>query len=145
VAGVVVFVLWINLGASWMTVGSAAGFDPHTGGRIDYLLAGVRLAGAALVVPLMEELFWRSFLLRWMSSPDFQQVDPRQIGWKAGAVIAVLFGVEHSLWVAGIVAGVVYAWLYMRSRNLWSAVLAHGVTNGVLGVWIIATEQWTYW
>lgn len=144
-AGLVVLVLWINLDAGWMQVGGAAGYDPRTGGRIDWLLVALRIAGAALVVPVMEELFWRSFLMRWIAATDFLRQDPARVGLKAVAVSVVLFGIEHNLWFAGVVAGVVYSLLYMRTRNLWAPILAHGVTNGVLGAWVVVTGQWTYW
>lgn len=144
-AGVLVLVLWINLNAPWMQIGGSAGFDPRTNGAIDWPLACMRVAGAALVVPVMEELFWRSFLLRWLESPQFMGVAPQQVRGGALLVSSVLFGVEHSLWLAGIVAGLVYACLYRRSQSLWAAIVAHGVTNGLLGVWIIVTGQWTYW
>lgn len=144
-SGIVVLVLWITLDAGWMQVGSSAGFDPRTDGRIDWLLVGLRIAGAALVVPVMEELFWRSFLLRWIDSPDFRNVNPASIKLKAFIVTVILFGFEHNLWLAGIVAGAAYSLLYMRSNNLWMAIIAHGVTNGLLGVWIVYSGQWTYW
>jgi CAAX prenyl protease-like protein len=67
------------------------------------------------------------------------------VGLKALAIGAVLFGLEHNLWLAGIVAGLAYSLLYMRSGNLWTAILAHGVTNGVLGAWIVITGNWYYW
>jgi CAAX prenyl protease-like protein len=144
--GVIVLVLWINLSAAWMQIGSAAGYDP-TGpdGRIDWFLVACRIAGAALVVPVMEELFWRSFLLRWLEQRDFLHVYPASVGLQSLAVTVVLFGFEHNLWLAGIVAGIAYSALYMRSRNLWSAILAHAVTNGLLGVWVVASANWTYW
>lgn len=112
--GVVVFVLWIGLSTGWMLIGSPAGFDPRTNGQVDWLLVGLRIAGAALVVPVMEELFWRSFLIRWLDSTDFLSVDPAQIRLQSVAIGAVLFGFEHNLWLAGIVAGVMYSVLYMR-------------------------------
>ncbi len=145
IAGVVVLVLWINLDAGWMVVGASAGFDPHEGERINWLLVAVRVAGAALVVPVMEELFWRSWLMRWIASADFLDRPPAHVGVRAFVVTMVLFGVEHNQWLAGMVAGSAYAWLYMRNGSLWSAVIAHGVTNGLLGAWIIATGEWTYW
>jgi len=144
-SGVVVWLLWINLNAGWMTIGSSAGFDFHSDGAIDWLLVAIRIAGAALVVPVMEELFWRSFLMRWLAAADFLRVDPARCGWRAPVVTTVLFGVEHNLWLAGIVAGAVYSMLYVRNRTLWPSVIAHGVTNGLLGVWVISTNQWTYW
>ena len=144
-AGIVVLVLWVNLDASWMTIGSAPGYDPRTNGEIDWLLVALRIAGAALIVPVMEELFWRSFLMRWVERSNFMSVDPARIGFKAFVIPCVLFGFEHTLWLAGIVAGVVYGLLYMRHRKLWSPILAHAITNGLLGVWVLHTGGWQFW
>jgi CAAX prenyl protease-like protein len=145
IVGVVVLVLWINLGAGWMTVGTSAGFDPTNGGRIDWPLVAVRIAGAALVVPIMEELFWRSFLSRWIDAADFQSVEPSQVSAKSVILTSVLFGFEHNLWLAGIVAGLAYIALFMRHRTIWSPILAHAVTNGLLGAWVVYTGSWSYW
>jgi CAAX prenyl protease-like protein len=144
-AGMLVLVLWINLNADWMRVGAASGFDPRRDGALDWLLVACRLAGAALVVPVMEELFWRSYLMRWIEAADFQKVNPAHIKCKSFVVTVILFGFEHNLWLAGIVAGAVYSALYMRVGKLASPVLAHAVTNALLGVWIIVTGHWTYW
>ena len=143
--GGIVTVLWVLLDESWMIAGAAHGDDPRTEGRIDPLLAALRLLGAALVVPIMEELFWRSFLMRWIEHADFRLVDPGRIGVKAFAVPTLLFGVEHHLWLAGVVAGGAYGLLYLRHRNLWSPVLGHAVTNGLLGIWVLATGDWAFW
>ena len=144
-AGILVFFLWINLHASWMVVGTSAGFDPRTAGLIDWPLVAVRIAGAALVVPVMEELFWRSFVLRWIDQPDFLRLEPAQAGLRGFVISVVLFGFEHNLWLAGIVAGVVYSVLFMRYRTLWSPIVAHAVTNGMLGAWVVMTGSWSYW
>jgi CAAX prenyl protease-like protein len=143
--GVLVLVLWISLDAGWMVIGSPSGFDPRVDGRIDWVLVAIRIAGAALVVPVMEELFWRSFLMRWVDAADFESVAPSQLSIKSFLITVVLFGVEHNLWLAGIVAGAAYSLLYMRHRNLWSPILAHAVTNGLLGVWVVRTGSWSYW
>ena len=143
--GVGVLVLWVSLNADWMIVGSASGFDPRTAGSIDWLLVAIRIAGAALVVPVMEELFWRSFLMRWIVNQDFETVEPSQLGLKSFVITVLLFGFEHNLWLAGMVAGAAYALLYMRHRNLWSPILAHAVTNGLLGAWVVVTGNWSYW
>lgn len=143
--GVLVLVLWISLDAGWMIIGNPSGFDPRSHGQIDWLLVAIRILGAALVVPVMEELFWRSFLMRWIVASDFESVEPSQLGLKSFLITVVLFGFEHNLWLAGIVAGAAYSVLYMRHRTLWSPILAHAVTNGLLGIWVVRTGNWSYW
>ncbi len=144
-AGVIVFIAWINLTADWMVMGDPVGFDPRDNNEIDWFLVTVRLIGAALVVPVMEELFWRSFLMRWIDHPNFLTVNPAQVGLKAFCITAALFALAHSLWFAGLFAGIVYNLLYMRSGTLWSPILAHATTNGILGIWIIYTGNWSFW
>lgn len=144
--GVLVFVLWINLDAGWLDLGGGPGYDPrHSDGGLDWGLVAFRLAGAALVVPLMEELFWRSFLLRWIERQDFLSVAAAEVGFRAILISSVLFGVEHSLWFAGILAGLAYAWLYRQYGNLWVPITAHATTNLVLGVWVVQTGAWQFW
>lgn len=144
--GALVFVLWINLDGGWMNLGGGTGYAPlDDAGAIRWELALPRLVGAALVVPLMEELFWRSFLLRWIDKHDFIALEPARLTLRAILVSSVLFGLEHTLWFAGIIAGLAYAWLYRASGNLWPSIVAHGVTNLMLGVWILATGAWSFW
>ena len=114
-------------------------------GSIDWSLALMRLAGSALVVPLMEELFWRSLVMRWLDEADFLAVDPARIGLRAVLFSSIAFGLEHSQWAAGMLAGLVYGWLYVRSGNLWIPIAAHAVTNAGLGVWVLATGAWYFW
>jgi CAAX prenyl protease-like protein len=145
--GLAVFLLWIQLDASWMTLGApSADFVPlDAAGAVDWPLAGLRLVGAALLVPVMEELFWRSFLMRWIQAPVFQGVDPQRVGLKAVVLSTFVFMLAHTLWLAAIVAGLAYAWLYVKSGKLWLSVIAHAVTNGALGVWVLATRNWQFW
>lgn len=145
--GLAVFGLWIVLDAPWMTLGEpTARYVPlDADGRVDPVRVAVRWVGAALVVPLMEELFWRSFLMRWIERSQWQGVDPRRVGLKAVLLSSFVFMLAHTLWLAAIVAGLAYAWLYVRSGSLWAPVVAHAVTNGALGVWVVATGQWQFW
>jgi CAAX prenyl protease-like protein len=146
--GIAVFATWIAFDRGWAALDSSrTGFVPlQSDGRMDFTLAALRLAGLGLVVPVMEELFWRSFLLRWMESPrDFVTLDPRRVGLTPFLLASVLFASEHALWFAGLVAGVSYTLVYLRSRNLWAAILSHAVTNITLGAWILATDNWRLW
>ena len=114
-------------------------------GRLDAPLIALRWLGATLLVPVMEELFWRSFLMRWLQAPVFEGVDPGRVGFKAVALSTFVFMLAHPLWLAAIIAGLAYALLYCRSGKLWTAVLAHAVTNGMLGLWVVQTGQWQFW
>lgn len=145
--GLAVFVAWIHLDAPWMQIGQpTAAFVPlDAAGRLDWPLIVVRWIGAALLVPVMEELFWRSFLMRWLQQPQFEGLDPQRTGLKAVALSTFVFMLAHPLWLAAIVAGLAYAWLYIRSGRLWTAVIAHAVTNGALGIWVVASGQWQFW
>jgi CAAX prenyl protease-like protein len=145
--GLAVFALWIRLDAPWMTLAEpTAPFVPLTpGGELDWPLVAVRWIGATLVVPMMEELFWRSFLMRWVRDPTFEGVDPMRVGLRPVVISTFLFVLAHTLWLAAALAGLAYAWLYIRRGRLWSAVVAHAVTNGALGVWVVATGQWQFW
>src|SRR4029079_1907421 len=125
-AGALVFVFWIKLDAPWMVWGAAPQFDPTGGERGFGNLASTafRLASLIVVVPLMEELFWRSFLMRWITDHNFSRVDPRHVSLFAFAATAVLFAVEHRLWLAGLVAGTTFNLLYMWTRNLNAPIAA---------------------
>jgi len=147
VIGAAVFGAWIVLDAPWMTLGEpSARFVPlDAGGQIDGPLVAVRWIGAALVVPVMEELFWRSFLMRWIQHPRFEAVDPRRVGLKAIVLSTFVFMLAHTMWLAAVIAGLAYAWLYVRTGTLWAPVIAHAVTNGALGAWVVATGRWQLW
>ena len=147
VLGLAVFGLWITLTAPWMQIGQAtASFEPvDAQGRLDWPLIAVRWLGAVLLVPVMEELFWRSFLMRWFDQLQFERVAPQRVSLKAVLMSTFVFTLAHPQWLAAAVAGLAYAWLYRRQGRLWTAVLAHAVTNGVLGAWVVATGRWAFW
>jgi hypothetical protein len=145
--GVVVFKLWVMLTEPWMLLGSpSATFRPvDADGQLQWGLIAVRWVGAALLVPVMEELFWRSFLMRWVDNPDFEKVDPAEVSPKAMVLSTLVFMLAHTQWLAAIVAGLAYAWLYKYTRSLWAPIVAHAVTNGVLGAWVVLFGNWQFW
>jgi len=146
VTGIVVFILWINLDLSWATVGQPSTFDPTLRhGGLDWLLVFFRLLGLTIIVPIMEELFWRSYLLRRIDAHDFLARDPAKISIYAITICAALFASEHHQWFAGLIAGLAYTLVYRCGRNLWLPIISHTVTNVGLGWWILATDQWQFW
>lgn len=143
---IVVFIAWINLDLPWATLGEMQGFAPtRADGTLDWALVAVRIFGAAAVVPIMEELFWRSFILRWIDRSDFLRLAPAMVSLRALVISSLLFGVEHDLWFAGLLAGLAYGWLYIRSGSLWPPIAAHAATNLLLGLWVVQTGNWRFW
>ena len=144
--GLGVFAAWVSIDAGWATFGEAAVSAPRRpDGTLDWALAAPRLFGAVLVVPVVEELFWRSFVMRWLDRTDFPRQDPRHVGWRAFALTALVYGFAHSFWVAGIVAGLAYGWLYARTANLWAPVIAHATANAAVGAWMVHKDAWQFW
>jgi CAAX prenyl protease-like protein len=144
--GLAVFGAWINLDLPWLAREAGKGFNPsHPDGSLSWDLIVLRIAGASIVIPVMEELFWRGFVLRWFDRSDFTQLPARAISTQAVWYCAIPFGLEHSLWFAGFLAGLAYGWLYRRTGKLWTAIIAHGLTNLLLGIWIVTTGNWSFW
>ena len=79
-------------------------------------------------------------------NPNFQKVPLGAYSSKAMWISALLFASEHgSYWEVGLLAGLLYNWWMVRTKSLGDCILAHGVTNGLLCVYIIAGKHWQYW
>lgn len=146
-AGVVTFVIWVCIDSTLSVTGAPRGFYPNLlpEGPIRILMTATRVAGAVLVVPLMEELFWRSFLLRYLIDPDFESVPLGRFTWTSFLVTTVLFGLEHHLFVAGMIAGAIYSIILYKTRSLAQCILAHAVTNLALAAYVLYTGRWYFW
>ena len=146
--GVIVFVLWINMDQPFLVQGElTTGFDPNqfAGGTQRLLMITIRIFGAAVVVPIAEELFWRSFLIRYLVKQDFLSV-PRGLFTPFSFVATViLFGLEHQMIGAGMMAGVAYNILYYRTKSVTQCVLAHAVTNFSLGIYVVLSGATRFW
>ena len=116
-------------------------FDPS--GR--YMFIGFRIVGAVLVVPVMEELFWRAFLIRWLVNEDFKSVPVCTFTWPSFRITVGLFGAEHNQWLASLVCGALYNWLLYRTRSVFACVIAHAVSNAALAAWVLGTGDWKFW
>jgi CAAX prenyl protease-like protein len=155
--GLAVFALWIGpdvIAPAWRTtflfnnaiVGHPAGNTPPAS-KNDPVFLLFRIAISVVAVPILEELFWRGWLMRWLiDDRDFLRVPLGTFAPLAFWVTAALFAAEHgSFWDVGLLTGIVYnAWM-VRTRNLWDCILAHAVTNGALAAWVVLAGQWQYW
>jgi CAAX prenyl protease-like protein len=143
--GLFVFVLWINLDFHFGAEPKA--FDPTLlkSGLAVWATIGFRLLGSALIVPVMEELFWRSFLIRYLVNKDFAAVPAGLFTWPSFLICSVLFGLEHHLILAGIVAGAAYNLLFYHTKSVTQCILSHAITNLALGVYVVCAGQWGFW
>ena len=151
--GLMTIVFWIGAdpfypGMTRLTGGKpSVPFDPMT---IEpeawrYAFIGFRVFGAVVVVAFMEEIFWRGFLIRWLDGKDFKSVPIGVCSWKAFGITMVLFGLEHEQWLAGMVCGALYNWLYRARKDLFSCVLAHATSNAALAAWVLWRGDWKFW
>jgi hypothetical protein len=100
-----------------------------------------------VVAPLVEEIFWRGFLLRYLISEKFVTIKIGTFSWLSFLVVTLLFAISHSRadWFAALVCGALYNLVAYRTRSLASCVVAHAVTNLLLGLWIMQARQWGFW
>lgn len=116
------------------------------GALADPWVLSMRSIRAVFLVPAIEELFWRSWLMRWLISPRFQDVRLGAYDTSAFLITAILFATEHGpYWDVGLLAGFVYNGWMIRTRSLGDCILAHAVTNACLCGYVIATHHWEYW
>ncbi|MGD0363407.1 MAG: CAAX prenyl protease-related protein [Bryobacteraceae bacterium] len=107
---------------------------------------GLRVLESAILVPIVEELFWRGWLMRWIIRPDFEGVAIGRYTALSFWAVALLFASEHGpYWDVGLIAGMAYNWWCVRTRNLADCMLAHAVTNGLLAAYVLLFDQWQYW
>jgi len=118
-------------------------FGPGSGLAVMFVV--VRIIGASLVVPPVEELFWRSFVYRYIARRNFAAEPLGRFFPVSFVLTSVLFGLEHREWLAGILCGFVYQGLAVWKNRIEDAVTAHAITNLLLGVWVVLRGAWQFW
>ena len=98
-----------------------------------------------MVVPVIEELFWRSFLIRWIIDNDFLRVPIGKVTPLAAAVTSVLFALAHPEWLPALLTGALWAWLSGGRKSLSACAISHATANLALGVYVITTHDWKFW
>lgn len=144
--GLGVYALWVRMDWPWAIQGELSDYNPFVAGStLGLVLAVIRIFGASVIVPIMEELFWRSFLIRYIVNANFETVRLGTFTIGSFAATVVLFGLEHNLWLAGMMAGICYSGLLYWTGRLWPCIIAHGITNLVLGIHVLTTGEWHWW
>lgn len=154
--GVGVFILWIGpdvlfpgYRSHWLLSNSITGQvaaslpEAERNNALVLLLRGLR---ASLIVPIVEELFWRAWLMRWIIDSDFSKIPLGTYSTQAFAVVAIMFAAEHGpFWDVGLACGILYNWWMVRTKSLGDLVLAHAITNACLSLYVVAAGKWEYW
>jgi uncharacterized protein len=146
--GIIVFLLWISPQAFFGFAPRTIGFNPVGNQSVLYwptiILRFLRLV---IVVPFVEEIFWRGFLLRYLIDENFERVPLGAFSWLSFSIVALAFAFSHSPadWPAALVTGAIYNAVAYRTKNLSSCILTHAITNLLLGLWIMQTKQWGFW
>lgn len=154
--GVAVFILWVAPDAlihgyrqCWLFQNAVTGkvaTSLAAGSIMSWPVLALRTFRATIIVPIVEELFWRAWMMRWLIDNDFEKVPLGKYAPQAFWLVALLFASEHGpYWDVGLLAGIVYNWWMVRTKSLGDLILAHAVTNFVLSVYVIAAGKWEYW
>jgi CAAX prenyl protease-like protein len=112
-----------------------------------YAFIAVRLIGAVLVVPVMEELFWRDFLWRQILAPnDFKLAQVGEWAWAPLLIVSGAFALVHgNWWLTAIVWALMVAGLLVYTKSLGACIVAHATTNLLLGFYVLRTHDWAFW
>ncbi len=107
----------------------------------------VRMIGAVLVVPVMEELFWRDFCWRTVLAPnDFKLASVGEWGWAPFLITSAIFATVHgNWWLTAVVWGMMIGLLLVYTKSLGACIIAHAVTNLLLALYVLKTHDWSFW
>jgi CAAX prenyl protease-like protein len=162
-AGVGIFLIWVGLDGHYPSIGEIFDKISHkekpavvelpwnpnlqfgSGSALAWLFIIVRIVGVTIIVPPIEEVFYRSFVYRWIAKPDWESVPLGMFIWKSFLITAAMFGAAHFEWLAGILCAFSYQLLVCRKKRLGDAMTAHTITNFLLGVWIVWKGAWHFW
>lgn len=154
--GVGVFVLWVapdllvpGWRSHWLFQNSITGelkTSLPANALTDTVALTLRVLRACLLVPVLEELFWRGWLMRWLIEPKFDEVPLGSFAQNSFWGVALLFALEHGpYWDVGLMAGIAYNLWMIRTKRLSDLILAHAVTNACLCGYVLWSGRWEYW
>ena len=149
-AGLLALGLWLLPQALPGIPPRAEGFDPTVFSDspfLYWLTVVARFARLVVVVPLVEEIFWRGFLMRYLIREDFEKIPLGSYRHLSFFGVAGLFMLVHSMpdWPAAFLTGLIFNGLLVRTKSLGACVAAHAITNLGLGIYIMTTRQWGFW
>jgi exosortase E/protease (VPEID-CTERM system) len=146
--GGVVFIVWVVLQPRSNVAAEDHAFATQLAALsvpIASLWIAIRAIGAVVTVPIAEELAFRGYLLRKLVSVDFERVDFRHFTMLSFLLSSALFGILHQQWIAGVIAGMLFAVAMYRRGALFDAIIAHSTANAMLSAYVLASHRWSLW
>ena len=148
--GILIFGIWVGLDNFYPkffhTAAMGNPFDVFGNlPALAWFFIAVHILGMTLIVPPLEEVFYRSFLYRFIANPNFLSVPLNKFLPLPFFATAIVFGLSHNEWLAGILCGAAYQWLVLRKNRLGDAMTAHAITNLLLGLWVVWKHDWHFW
>lgn len=141
--GALIGIAWIATAPSTSDRSELGQWLSEIGPTLAILWLVVRGLGTIVLVPIAEELAFRGYLYRRLIRRDFHHVGWTAFSWTALAVSSVAFGLLHERWLAGTLAGAIFALLMLRGGRLGDAIAAHATANALIFAWALAFRQWS--
>lgn len=149
--GLIVTGVWVGIDGRYPSLpflgGSREGYDPavlEPWARWSFI--AVRMIGLVILVPVFEELFWRSFLMRVVIDPDDFRTVPIGVVTPVAVVVTSLgFMLVHPEWLPALLTGFAWAGLLALTRSVSACVVSHAVANLALGIYVLATGNYHFW
>jgi CAAX prenyl protease-like protein len=153
VVGVGVCAIWVGLDPYYPKIGllfqEGQPWNPvkefGSGSAMAIFFVGVRTFGSAIVVPPIEEAFYRSCLYRYLVRTKFTEMPLNRFHGLSLVVTSLIFGFVHYQWLGGVLCGLAYQLLVIRKNRLGDAMTAHAITNFLLGIWVYWKDAWNFW
>ena len=124
------------------------GFDvDQLGSHGAWLTMALRAIGYTCVTPFVEELFVRSWLLRYVDVAEtrraFRAVPIARFTWRSFGIVSLYFVFSHASWEWGVMfvwTMLTMAWFYHR-KHIAPLVLVHAVTNGAIFAFVVLFDR----
>lgn len=137
--GLMIAGVWIGLEGHYPLLGESPTFDPQP----VYVLS--RLIASATIIAIVEELFLRSFIARYIYAKKWEKVELGKFSIVTFTITSLYFALSHDHWLSALVTGVLLNLLIMKEKNLASTIAAHGFANLLIGLFVISTQSWSLW
>lgn len=151
VSGLMIGFFWVHLEGFYpplpeSIVGKRTGFNPlkNLDGPLQAVFLVARFLGLVIVVPVIEELFTRDFVLRFVTKPEWETVEPWQFSRNAAIFSTIIFVVGHPEWLPAILCGLIWLALLRYSKSVSALVISHAVANLAIGFYSIVTGDWHF-